>query len=92
MPLGPRADASDARRTLLEETHELLEAIDAGDADAIRDELGDLLLQVVFHAQIAADEGRWDVDDVADGSSRSWSTATRTSSATSRSPTPTRCS
>jgi MazG family protein len=54
-------------RHLLEETYELLEAIDEGDDDAIRDELGDLLLQVTFHAQIAADEGRWDVDDVADG-------------------------
>ena len=52
-------------RHLLEETHELLDAIDGGDTDAIRDELGDLLLQVVFHAQIAADEERWDVDDVA---------------------------
>ena len=50
---------------LLEETHELLDAIDSGDSDAIRDELGDLLLQVVFHAEIASDEGRWDVDDVA---------------------------
>jgi MazG family protein len=54
-------------RHLLEETHELLEAIDAEDSDAVRDELGDLLLQVVFHAQIASDEGRWDVDDVAEG-------------------------
>jgi len=54
-------------RHLLEETHELLEAIDADDDDAIRDELGDLLLQVTFHAQIAAEDGRWDIDDVADG-------------------------
>ena len=54
-------------RHLLEETHELLEAIDAGDDDAMRDELGDVLLQVVFHAQMAADDGRWDVDDVAQG-------------------------
>lgn len=53
--------------SLLEETHELLEAIDAGEADAIRDELGDLLLQVTFHAQIAAEDGRWDIDDVAEG-------------------------
>jgi tetrapyrrole methylase family protein/MazG family protein len=52
-------------RHLLEESHELLEAIDSGDSDAIRDELGDLLLQVVFHAQMASDDGRWDVDDVA---------------------------
>jgi tetrapyrrole methylase family protein/MazG family protein len=54
-------------RHLLEETHELLEAIDADDRDGIRDELGDLLLQVVFHAQMAADAGEFDVDDVADG-------------------------
>ena len=54
-------------RHLLEETHELLEAIDAEDDAGIRDELGDLLLQVTFHAQIAADEGRWDIDDVAAG-------------------------
>ena len=54
-------------RHLLEETHELLEAIDVGESDAIRDELGDLLLQVVFHAQMAAEDGRWDVDDVAGG-------------------------
>jgi tetrapyrrole methylase family protein/MazG family protein len=53
-------------RHLLEETHELLEAIDAEDDLAIRDELGDLLLQVTFHAQIAAEDGRWDIDDVAD--------------------------
>jgi tetrapyrrole methylase family protein / MazG family protein len=54
-------------RHLLEETHELLDAIDDDASDEIRDELGDLLLQVVFHAQISADEGRWDVDDVAQG-------------------------
>lgn len=54
-------------RHLLEETHELIEAIDADDSDAIREELGDLLLQVTFHAQIASDDGRWDVDDVAQG-------------------------
>ena len=54
-------------RHLLEETHELLEAIDADDDAGIRDELGDLLLQVAFHAQIASDEARWDIDDVAEG-------------------------
>jgi tetrapyrrole methylase family protein/MazG family protein len=52
-------------RHLLEEAHELLDAIDRGDSDAIRDELGDLLLQVVFHAQMASEDERWDVDDVA---------------------------
>lgn len=54
-------------RHLLEESHELLEAIDSGDSDAIRDELGDLLLQVVFHAEMASEDGRWDIDDVARG-------------------------
>jgi tetrapyrrole methylase family protein/MazG family protein len=54
-------------RHLLEESHELLEAIERGDSEAIRDELGDLLLQVVFHAQMASEDGRWDVDDVARG-------------------------
>ena len=52
-------------RHLLEETHELLDAIDRGADEEVRDELGDLLLQVVFHAQISADAGGWDVDDVA---------------------------
>jgi tetrapyrrole methylase family protein/MazG family protein len=54
-------------RHLLEETHEVLEAIDADDRDRLREELGDVLLQVAFHAQMAADEGAWDVDDVARG-------------------------
>jgi tetrapyrrole methylase family protein/MazG family protein len=54
-------------RHLLEETYEVLDAIDAGDRDQLRDELGDVLLQVVFHAQMAADDGAWDVDDVAEG-------------------------
>lgn len=53
-------------RHLLEETHEFLDAIDEGDDPHIREELGDLLIQVVFHAQIAAEEGRWDLDDVAE--------------------------
>jgi tetrapyrrole methylase family protein/MazG family protein len=54
-------------RHLLEETHEVLDAIDAEDGERLREELGDVLLQVVFHAQMAADEGAWDVDDVARG-------------------------
>lgn len=45
----------------LEETYELLEAIDSGDDDAIVEELGDVLLQVVLDAQIASDEGRFDI-------------------------------
>lgn len=53
-------------RYLLEETHEVLEALDDLDAGLLRDELGDLLMQIVFHAAIAADDGAFDVDDVAD--------------------------
>lgn len=48
----------------LEETYELLEAIDSGEDAAIVEELGDLLLQVVLDAQIGADEGRFDLIDV----------------------------
>ncbi|HJO68549.1 MAG TPA: nucleoside triphosphate pyrophosphohydrolase [Rhodospirillales bacterium] len=49
----------------IEEAYEVAEAIEHGDMGALRDELGDLLLQVVFHAQIAREEGRFDFDDVA---------------------------
>jgi XTP/dITP diphosphohydrolase len=52
-------------RYLLEETYETLEAIEAGDDDHLREELGDLLLQILFHAVIAEEEGRFDIDDVA---------------------------
>ncbi|GAA3651669.1 MazG family protein [Microbacterium marinilacus] len=53
---------------LLEESHELIDAIEAGDAAGMREELGDLLWQVLFHAEIAsrgADGEAFDVDDVA---------------------------
>lgn len=52
-------------RYLIEETYEVVEAIEAEDSEHLREELGDLLLQVVFHASIAAEEGRFDIDDVA---------------------------
>jgi XTP/dITP diphosphohydrolase len=54
-------------RYLLEETHETLEAIDTGDVDHLREELGDLLLQIYFHAVIAEESGRFTIDDVARG-------------------------
>ncbi|WP_338087854.1 MazG family protein [Nocardioides lijunqiniae] len=54
-------------RYLLEEAHETLEALDTGDAEHLREELGDLLLQVYFHAAIAEETGTFDVDDVARG-------------------------
>src|SRR6266498_1184143 len=52
-------------RHLVEESYELLDAIEEGDAEHLREELGDLLLQVVFHAQMAEDAGDFDVDGVA---------------------------
>jgi tetrapyrrole methylase family protein/MazG family protein len=52
------------KQFLLEESYEVLEAIDAGDDAELCKELGDVLLQVVFHAQIANEEGRFNVDDV----------------------------
>jgi XTP/dITP diphosphohydrolase len=52
-------------RYLLEETHETLEAIDTGDVEHLREELGDLLLQVYFHAVIAEEAGEFTLDDVA---------------------------
>src|SRR4030088_2782049 len=55
------------RPYLLEETYELLEAIDAADDTKIKEELGDLLLQVAMHAEIAAQEGRFDAADVSEG-------------------------
>ncbi len=52
------------RETLLEETYEVLEALDREDDDALCEELGDLLLQVVMHAQIAGEEGVFQMADV----------------------------
>ena len=49
---------------LLEEAYEALEAIDQGDGDELCKELGDVLLQVVFHAQIAAEEERFGIEEV----------------------------
>ena len=64
----------DARQThaslveyLVEEAYETVEAIETNDSTGLREELGDLLLQVVFHARIAAEDEGWDIDDVARG-------------------------
>lgn len=50
---------------LLEETHEVLDAIDENSPEHLKEELGDLLLQVVLHAQIAADDHKFTIEDVA---------------------------
>ena len=53
------------RRYVLEEAHELVDAVDRGDPAAVREECGDLLLEVVFMAQIAFEEGRFGMAEVA---------------------------
>src|SRR5262249_40153393 len=50
---------------LIEETYEVLEALEARDQHAFKEELGDLLLQIVFHAQLTAEAGVFTIDDVA---------------------------
>jgi uncharacterized protein YabN with tetrapyrrole methylase and pyrophosphatase domain len=52
------------RPHLLEEAYEALEALDRGDLDTLRDELGDLLFQIAIHAQLAAEAGAFDLADV----------------------------
>ncbi|GAB3699432.1 hypothetical protein GCM10028815_04900 [Mariniluteicoccus flavus] len=64
-------DAEQTHRSLVhylvEETCEVVDAVESGDDTDLREELGDLLLQVVFHATIAEQEGRFTLDDVARG-------------------------
>lgn len=55
------------RKDLLEEAYETADAIDINDDTALCEELGDLLLQVVFHAQIASEENSFNLDNVVDG-------------------------
>ena len=58
------------RRNLLEEAYEAAEAIDEDDTGHLLEELGDVLMQVVFHADMAEKEGRFDLDDIADATCR----------------------
>lgn len=58
-------DSRSLARYTLEEACELIAAIESGDAGSLRDELGDLLFQVVFHAQLASERGEYDFDAVA---------------------------
>lgn len=54
------------RKNMIEEAYELVEAIDGGKPEKVADESGDVLLQVVLHAQIAKDGGEYEIDDVTD--------------------------
>lgn len=65
-PWDREQDLQSLKPCLLEECHELIEAIDSGDVDHHREELGDVLLQVVFQAQIRDESGAFDIHDVAE--------------------------
>ncbi|MFP3902696.1 MAG: nucleoside triphosphate pyrophosphohydrolase [Armatimonadota bacterium] len=66
-PWDAEQDHRSLRPYLLEEAYEVAEAIDDDDPETTCEELGDLLLQIVFHARIAAEEGEYDIEDVARG-------------------------
>lgn len=71
MPGGCPWDAEQThesiRESLIEETYEVIEAIDNGNRELLCEELGDVLLQIVFHSQIEKEAGTFDVNDVIDG-------------------------
>lgn len=64
-PWDREQDHHSIRKGLIEECYEVVEAIDRDDAVLLREELGDVLLQIVFHADMEKDAGRFDLDDVA---------------------------
>ena len=63
-PWDVEQDFSSIAPYTIEEAYEVADAIERGDMQDLRDELGDLLLQVVFHAQMAREAGHFDFDDV----------------------------
>jgi tetrapyrrole methylase family protein/MazG family protein len=69
-PWDKKQTHASLRPFLVEESYEVLQALDEGVPEKLRDELGDLLLQIMLHAQIAAESGQFDVDDVVRGISR----------------------
>lgn len=60
-------DHKSIRQSFIEETYEVCEAIDTEDSDLLKEELGDVLFQVVFHAEIERERGVFSIDDVIDG-------------------------
>jgi tetrapyrrole methylase family protein/MazG family protein len=63
-PWDREQDSKSLRPYVLEEAYEVVEAIDSGTPDLLAEELGDLLLQIVFHARIGDEEGTYSIDDV----------------------------
>lgn len=66
-PWDREQDHKSIRSNLLEEAYEAAEAIDTGDGELLKEELGDVLLQVVFHSQLESENGGFTFGDVADG-------------------------
>ncbi|MGB4136073.1 MAG: MazG family protein, partial [Microbacterium sp.] len=66
-PWSQRITHRDLVPYLIEEAYEVIEAVEGGSREELREELGDLLWQVLFHAAIAAGDGAFDIDDVARG-------------------------
>ena len=63
-PWDRAQDHQSLKRYLIEETYEVLETIDLKDSSKLSEELGDLLLQIIFHSQIGSEEGTFDIGDV----------------------------
>lgn len=63
-PWDKKQTAETLKPYLIEETYELLEALDEGNPESIKEELGDLLFQIVFHCQLAKERGEFDMNDV----------------------------
>ncbi len=66
-PWDKEQDHKTIRNNFIEECYEVIEGIDTDNDDIIKEELGDVLLQIVFHARIAEEAGKYNIDDVADG-------------------------
>ena len=64
-PWDREQDHHSIRKGLIEESYEVVEAIDRDDAELLREELGDVLLQIVFHSDMEKDAGHFDINDVA---------------------------
>lgn len=66
-PWDKEQDHKSIRMNVLEEAYEVMEAIDSEDAELLKEELGDLMFQAVFHAQLESEKGTFDFNDVCDG-------------------------
>lgn len=66
-PWDREQDHKSIRQNFIEETYEAIEAIDTEDSELLKEELGDVLLQVVFHSEIEQSQGGFNIDDVCDG-------------------------